>query len=336
VSASAVSASDIWAVGSTASTPARTLAKHWNGQTWRTVPTQNAGYRSSLNAVVAIGHNDVWAVGQRTNRDASGAPLIEHWNGTSWKLVPAPKQPRGTFASSLVSASGTASDDVWAVGYRQTDGLRFKALTEHWNGTRWSVVPSYTEPRLGSRLAAVSALGADEVWAVGETGSGPSKTLIEHWDGSSWRRVRSPSPGGSAQYNSLFGVTALTKANVWAVGSYTTARSSGRTLALHWDGKAWTRVKTVNPPGSPDGLAEVDGAPGNVWAVGNAAGHALVEHWDGTSWSRLSTPAPRHRFMTGIAYLARRNAWMVGTYRFGNREKTVIEHWDGASWTVRR
>lgn len=41
---------------------------------------------------------------------------------------------------------------------------------------------------LTARLAcaAVLAISADDVWAVGRLGT---ETLIEHWDGSSWTRI---------------------------------------------------------------------------------------------------------------------------------------------------
>src|SRR5207253_6821175 len=80
-SVSAVTATDIWAVGypgCLVSTP-DSMVEHWDGQAWSVVPiTYTAEY---LHAVAAVAANDVWAVG---GGDSSDPPLIEHWNGMGW------------------------------------------------------------------------------------------------------------------------------------------------------------------------------------------------------------------------------------------------------------
>ena len=71
-----------------------------------------------------------------------------------------------------------------------------QTLVEHWNGSAWSVVPSPNAPGTRSNsLVSVSAVAANDVWAVGYSLIGfTHQTLIEHWDGSSWTwcRVRTP------------------------------------------------------------------------------------------------------------------------------------------------
>src|SRR5436305_1036172 len=57
----AVSAHEIWAVGSNA---AHTLTEHWNGTLWSVVRSPNGPLGAgTLNAVTAISANDVWTVG---------------------------------------------------------------------------------------------------------------------------------------------------------------------------------------------------------------------------------------------------------------------------------
>jgi hypothetical protein len=53
-----------------------------------------AQFIASFNATVAIGDDDIWAVGGST---ASGAeqPFAAHFNGTSWSAVTTPTLPRG-------------------------------------------------------------------------------------------------------------------------------------------------------------------------------------------------------------------------------------------------
>ena len=62
-----------------------------------------------------------------------------------------------------------SADDVWAVGsYGDAGHSQSWTLTEHWDGTQWSIVPS-PSVAAGS-LNAVTATAANDVWAVGAAG----------------------------------------------------------------------------------------------------------------------------------------------------------------------
>src|SRR5207244_228061 len=63
-----VSANDVWAVGEYSSAPCcigpnQTLVEHWDGAQWRVVSTPSPG-TARFYGVVAVGANDVWAVGE--------------------------------------------------------------------------------------------------------------------------------------------------------------------------------------------------------------------------------------------------------------------------------
>ena len=60
-------------------------------------------------------------------------------------------------------------------------------------------------------------------------------------------------------------VSAVATDDVWAVG----LRGLG-TLAIHWDGTAWTIVPTPTPEGIADLAAVVALATDDVWAVGGS------------------------------------------------------------------
>src|SRR5262249_20137132 len=79
----------------------------------------------------------------------------------AWRIV---ASPNGTLASRLWAVVAIATNDVWAVG--ETDG---HALTEHWNGSAWSIVPAPypTGNGVQSALRAVAAASTNDVWAVG-------------------------------------------------------------------------------------------------------------------------------------------------------------------------
>ena len=63
-----------------------------------------------------------------------------HWNGTSWQLTQLPNV--GSEGSTLLGTTALSPTDVWAVGRAgESDGAAL-TLTEHYNGTAWSVSSS--------------------------------------------------------------------------------------------------------------------------------------------------------------------------------------------------
>ena len=68
----AVSASDVWAVGSYGSGGTnRTLIEHWNGTAWTRAPSPNLSSSSNiLFGIDATSASNIWAVGQYSNGTA--------------------------------------------------------------------------------------------------------------------------------------------------------------------------------------------------------------------------------------------------------------------------
>jgi hypothetical protein len=141
-------------------------------------------------------------------------------------------------------------------------------------------------------LRGVSAVSATDAWAVGDyvnDNTGADDTFILHWNGTKWSKVASPNP--SPSYNYLFGVSAESATDVWAVGQDFT--STYDTLILHWDGTNWSKVNSPSPSMGGNFLSGVSADSGtDAWAVGQDWNHAntglnpLVLHWDGSSWSK--------------------------------------------------
>ncbi len=238
----------------------------------------------------------------------------------------------------LYGVSGVSSDDVWAVG------IGNGALTEHWNGVKWSMVPDATASSnaQGGFLSDVAALSANDVWAVGNTNSsGPGGTLVEHWNGTGWSVVPAIDPP-SAPDPEFIGMSAAAPNDIWAVGT-TNGSDVGQTLAEHWNGVRWIKTASVNPTDASDPtlFAVAAIAPNDVWAAGttNAAdvGATLFEHWNGVRWSVVtppSTPDAADPYITGLAALGPNDVWAVGTTSGQAPRKTLIEHWNGSSWSV--
>jgi hypothetical protein len=313
-------------------------------QTWHAVASGGPA-RSTLSAVSAVSRTDVWAAGSRfvPARSAS-VGLIEHWNGTSWRTVPSPV-PATKFGAPLDGIAALSARNAWAVGFYE-GATSFRTLIEHWNGTRWSIVRSPNQGTGENVLTAVTAIGPRNIWAAGwqqhET-SGSRRPLIEHWNGTRWSVVPSPSVRLDLGDNFLFGLTALSRSDIWAVGSDSV--SFGSTLAMHWNGSAWSVRRTHNP-GAGDRFFQAVTAlsPRSVLAVGSYLGsgagsptRVLAERWNGSAWARVPAASPAANFdsLQGAA-TGGGSAWAVGWRRatlFGPY-RTLAEHWNGSAWTV--
>src|SRR6266568_2398864 len=165
LAAASVSTNDVWAVGLSGS-GGPPLIEHWNGTSWSVarVPKQVG----ILTAVTAVSASDVWAVGYFRNASNVLQTLIEHWNGHKWSVVSSPNA--GTQNNQLAGVTAVSATDIWAVGnFEPAVNVAVQTLTEHWNGTAWSVVSS---PGVGSgfnTLQAAAAVSTNEVWAVGQS-----------------------------------------------------------------------------------------------------------------------------------------------------------------------
>ena len=68
----------------------------------------------------------------------------------------------------LRGVAAVSANDIWAVGYSSDPSTGAShTLTEHWDGTAWSVVPSPDTTTGLNILTAVTALSTGNVVAVG-------------------------------------------------------------------------------------------------------------------------------------------------------------------------
>ncbi len=208
----ALAANDVWAVGGN---NGNALTLHWNGTSWVQVPTPVTG-SAILNAISAVAPNDIWAVGH-VSPNFQSTNLTMHWNGSAWSVV---SSPSAGYESFLTGVAAVAANNAWAVGYQYDDNLDrfYHTVILQWNGTTWTNVPSPNPGFQNDVLNAVTALGANDVWAVGYQVGGTSYagTLTVHWDGSAWTTV--PSANGGTGGNYLLGVDGVSATDLWAVG----------------------------------------------------------------------------------------------------------------------
>ncbi|MDQ6693572.1 MAG: hypothetical protein M3014_04015 [Chloroflexota bacterium] len=316
----ALSPRDAWAVGlAHGEGRSAELTEHWDGSAWHTVPSVDTqGSASTLNAVCVTVPGLAWAAGSHLDRNSAVVPLLIRWNGISW--TPASTPALASNYATLQGISALSQDDVWAVGYLLDDKSAYRALTEHWDGKSWHVVPGPEVSAHLAQLMAVWALSSYDVWAVGEysPSAGVINTLVEHWDGKSWQVVSSPNGGPAANY--LTGISGSKSDDVWAVGYSGNEKSVYRTLIEHWDGHSWRIIPSPNNGEQFNLLTAVSATPmGEAWTVGyyqdvDRTQKALVEKWDGRSWRLTGVPSigPTLNLLRGVSALSGSDAWVVG------------------------
>ena len=264
----------------------------------------------------------------------AGAPTA----ASCWGVIPSPNT--GPTGNDLKKLAVVNANDIWAVGNDLDATDHAQALTMHWNGSAWSIIPN---PYSGyqSSLSDVSARAANDVWAVGTSPTAGQVPLVLHWDGSAWSRTYAATSvdWSTSGFN---GVVALAANDVWAVGSYYQPGNPGdQTLIEHWNGTAWSIVPSANASPARNVLNEIIKLTANdMWAVGSyfysGVDHTLIEHWDGTAWTVVASPNPgfMYNFLYDIAAVSANDIWAVGFYQpLGGPIQPLTLHWDGTAWT---
>lgn len=320
---------------------------------WVISPSPTKDNQDYLQGIAAVSASDIWAVGEYDGGAAGNdgtRTLTEHWNGSAWHTVASPNlSTTSNPADYLYGVAAASSSNVWAVGeYYNESANAVLSLVERWNGSTWHIVST---PIVGvdSSLHSVAALSATNVWAVGyyipNVTSGLVNTLVEHWNGSQWSAITSPSPQGQDAY--LYGITAISASNIWAVGCEGDDCSINP-LIEHWNGSTWSIVASPNPgTGAGANLRSIAAVSAHdIWAVGytnnfgSITNDTLTEHWNGSKWSIVASPSPGTALSSlwGVTAVSTGNVWAVGDYFLnaasGDQDVPLVEHWNGSSWHV--
>jgi hypothetical protein len=180
---SAVSANDIWAVGSARThtapngdTTVKTVVLHYDGTAWRRVKSANSGtLANSLSDVAAISARDVVAVGEHHHGfyNSRNQTLAERYDGTSWSLSATPNPGHD---DGLVSVDGNRAGDVWVAGSFMPDSRHTRPLILRLTGSSWRVMP-----KTATLPSDLEVFGPKDVWMAGRD--------VEHWNGSAWATI---------------------------------------------------------------------------------------------------------------------------------------------------
>ncbi len=173
----AVASNNVWTVGDGDSF-------HWDGTSWSVVSLLGA---QTFVAASSSAADNVWAVGSNRYYDSGCVcyygpfTLAFRWNGTSW-VQTFSLSPTGY--DTFQGTAALSSTNVWAVGTSGAPSAT-ATLTEHWDGSSWSVVPSGNASTSQNVLDAVAGVASNDVWAVGfyANSTNAQLTLVEHFTG---------------------------------------------------------------------------------------------------------------------------------------------------------
>lgn len=317
-SVSCVSPVDCTAVGdyyTSGAGPWLTLARHWNGRSWRIEPTPGSGHYLQLDAIscattkmcVAVGtmilrwDGSAWAVSRKSSPfDAVSCPTATEcvavgvtggraaiyglWNGAAWTIRPMPAPAHAVQSLRLASLSCAGRDFCvavgdysYGVGARPTPSARDQAFAQEWDGSGWRILAT---PNAASwnQLNAVACTSARVCVAVG-TAAGQFP-FAERWNGASWLLERVPDPS-SIGYANLSAVGCWSATACMAAGSY-----QASAIAEARDASGWRLIHMPTPAGAQ--MIQVSAvscpAPSMCVAVGSD-GTAFTEIWDGRAWT---------------------------------------------------
>jgi hypothetical protein len=182
---SAVSATDIWAMSTTATTPKTRILgtiEHWNGTQWKTaalprltVPSKPAPHDAFPYGIVALGPNNVWAefgvgVGATNSEQLELAHLTTH--GWSVSTPPSSLSLDVDYLDHAIGAN--AKSGIWLVGEQFKDKSLNRVFV-HVAGSTWKVAAAPGHALINS-IAAVP--GSGDLLALGGSLVAPQPTAV--------------------------------------------------------------------------------------------------------------------------------------------------------------
>jgi hypothetical protein len=295
--------------------------------------------------------------------DATMLALV--WNGTSWASKPPPAIP-GSVNPVLTGVSCSSWSACLAVGSYFDDTGNSQPLSLRWTGAAWRLLatptPSGARAATPINVACTSATTCLTVGYLIDRSENPN-TMSMTWTTGRWTPQHTPLPRGALD-TSLAGVSCVSATFCVSVGRYETDAFAIGTVAMRWDGTAWTLTPTPAGRGqSVTGVSCVSrtfclavgpdtaGGPFAVPAAtprhavpaatpqpgGPGAATAFAMTWNGTSWTAHPAPAPADNVainLQGVSCLSVTWCVAVGDSQTpSGPPQDVATVWNGTRWT---
>jgi hypothetical protein len=250
-----ISPTDAWAVGGRWVKPhhphgIQSLIEHWNGRSWKVVPSPKIGHPTRF---VATAKNS-WLHGEKI-------PLS---------------------GDQLNALAAVSANNIWAVGVydvalnphkpKTAGEYRSRLLTEHWNGKKWTVASTRpTLPGYGQEdspiaeediLTSLAAAPSGAVLGLADPLLSDASFTNPLW----WLHVSTWRPDKSLPHlRQPTAITITSQQDAWVFGDNSTASTLKPVPAAHWDGNHWLPTQL---PALGTVIAAAASAPNNVWVAG--------------------------------------------------------------------
>jgi hypothetical protein len=244
-------------------------AYQFSGASWRKVAFPGNKDEQVVTAA-ATSPSNVWAFEQGFGTSSR----VLKYNGRSWSVVK-------TFANEIADATVLASNDVWVYGEAAIPGFQPALGVWHYNGSSWRQV--------STSIQGGSALSATSVW-------GFNGVNVEHWNGAKWTAtsLKSLLPAKNPEGLNdpgIVGVLALSKTNVFAIGSGGQEDEGGPVAVLHFNGTKWSKFAQGQFGDGPGPQFSYDGS-GGLWLpmLGASGGTSYLVHYFNGKLTKAALP----------------------------------------------
>jgi hypothetical protein len=273
--------------------------------------------------------------------------------------------PSGSVSDSLADVSCPAAGNCVAVGTYTDAAATAKIAAQRWNGSSWAPITP-PAPAGTSQLEGVSCPSTTSCLAVGNavaSGQAP-RPLVMRWNGSAWSELSLGSALPAGYTHHLSDIDCPTATSCEAVGYSTPASGAEivKTLALHFDGSAWTLRPSANPntpggePSSEDNYLQAVScatatfckAVGSHTASlsGTLTAKPLIESLSGSEWASEAADLASYPgasgtqfWLQGVSCPTTGACLAVGSRQNGTdagSKSSFTQRWNGTQWLDQR
>jgi hypothetical protein len=211
---------------------------HWDGQQFESIDV--GAPLGDFASISGSGPDDVW-ISADNGTDFSGSSVVAHFDGRHWSREDG--NPNG-YGESIVS--GSSPDDVWMFDIGSVERFDGREWISGQKPSPIMQTPGYIGVPAGYEYPSYAWVGGvNDVWVPGEQVG----AIVQHYGCGRWV-TQQLQPNADTSGSAVIAVYGIDSDDVWAVGGFRDEFGAGgaeRSIALHWNGTAWTNVRTPAP-----------------------------------------------------------------------------------------
>jgi hypothetical protein len=294
----------------------------------------------------AVAVSDVVAFGKvsfvvgTSSKDGANTPWVQKCSGRSCSAARLPRP--GGHSATVMSISGSARDDMWAVGFRAAPGGERRPVFWHKGAGSWSVFDSTIDDGVNNNiwLSQVEVSNKSKAFALGRQQFGTKDhvtSTLYRWNGTGWKEIAPVLERPSSFPSPCDGWYNRRWADVIArPGSAILFGTCGRLHKLAILEQGTTNWHLMSGDNLPTGVRWQVGAMvgQQPWLIGTRNGNRLIVANDGTGWKRVTVQGIRPKaVISDLAGPFASKVTAVGWIPTGGHHRVARAwHWGAGSW----